>query len=148
MNTATARLYETDFYGWIQSQTDAMRAGNLASLDLDHLIEEIESMGKSQQRALESRLEILLMHLLKWQFQPALKGPSWRFTIEEQRARIARLLQKNPSLASHVQDALEEAYDFAVRLAVKDTGMEKTVFPTQCPWTFEQAMHPEFWPQG
>jgi len=148
MNTATARLYETDFYGWIQSQTDAMRAGNLASLDLNNLIEEIESMGKSQQRALESRLEILLMHLLKWQFQPALKGPSWRFTIEEQRARIARLLQKNPSLASHVQDALEEAYEFAVRLAVKDTGMEKTVFPAQCPWTFEQAMHPEFWPQG
>jgi len=104
-------------------------------------------MGKSQQRALESRLEVLLMHLLKWQFQPALKGPSWRFTIEEQRARIARLLKKNPSLKSHTLEALEDAYEFAIRLAVRETGLDPSRFPPECPWTFEQAMDPDFWPQ-
>jgi len=88
MSTETARLYETDFYGWVQNQAGALRVGNFASLDLDNLIEEIEDMGKSRQRALESRLEILLMHLLKWQFQPEMKGPSWHFTIDEQRAHV------------------------------------------------------------
>jgi len=66
MNTAIARLYDTDFYGWTRHQADSMRTRNLANLDFDNLIEEIESMGKSQQRALESRLEVLLMHLLKY----------------------------------------------------------------------------------
>jgi len=147
MSTATARLYETDFYGWVQNQAGVLRAGNFASLDLENLIEEIEDMGKSRQRALESRLEILLMHLLKWQFQPEMKGPSWHFTIDEQRERIAKLLRENPSLKRLIDSALEESYKFAVRLAVKETGLKKSTFPTQCPWTFEQAINEEFWPE-
>jgi len=147
MNTSTTRLYETDFYGWIQSQAESMRSGDLAGLDMENLIEEIESMGKSQQRALESRLEVLLAHLLKWQFQPTLQGPSWRFTIEEQRARIARLLEKNPSLKRHVPEAFEEAYGFAVRMAARETGMGSGSFPSRCPWTFGQATDPDFWPE-
>jgi len=147
MSTETARLYETDFYGWVQNQAGALRVGNFASLDLDNLIEEIEDMGKSRQRALESRLEILLMHLLKWQFQPEMKGPSWHFTIDEQRARIAKLLRENPSLKGLIDRALEESYQFAVRLAVQEIGLKKTTFPTQCPWTFEQIIDEEFWPE-
>jgi len=147
MSTAIATLYETDFYGWIQRQVAAMRSGNLANLDLENLIEEVESMGKSEKRELESRLEVLLMHLLKWQFQPEMKGPSWHFTIEEQRERIAKHLKENPSLKSRIDSVLEEAYRFAVRLAVKETGLKKTTFPAQCPWTFEQAVDNQFWPE-
>jgi len=148
MSTATSRLYETDFYGWVQNQAGVLRAGNFANLDLENLIEEIEDMGKSRQRALESRLEILLMHLLKWQFQPEMKGPSWHFTIDEQRERIAKLLRENPSLKSRIDGILHESYGFAVRLAAQETGLKKTTFPTQCPWTFEQAIDNEFWPDA
>jgi len=148
MSTATARLYETDFYGWIQHQADSMRTGNFASLDLDNLIEEIESMGKSLQRALESRLEVLLIHLIKWQFQPRLRGPSWQFTIKEQRRRIAKLLKKNPSLSSTLDEVLAEAYESAVPCASAETGLDESVFPQQCPWTFDQAMDADFWPES
>jgi len=76
MKTATARLYETDFYGWIQEQAQTLRSKNFAALDLENLLEEIEDMGKSQQHQLQSRLETLLLHLLKWQFQPTRRGTS------------------------------------------------------------------------
>jgi len=148
MSTTSARLYETDFYGWIQSQAGVLRSGNFASLDLDNLIEEIESMGKSQHRALESRLEVLVMHLLKWQFQPKRRGTSWELSIEDQRDRIAKLLKENPSLKSRVQAAFEEVYRFAVREAARETKIKKETFPSRCPWTFEQVMSPDFWPES
>jgi len=148
MSTTTAQLYETDFYGWLQHQADMLRAGNFASLDRDNLIEEIDSMGKSHQRALESRLEILLMHLLKWQFQPKLAGPSWRATIRVQRDRIDKLLRENPSLKNRLPGAFAEAYRFASGMAETETGIDQSTFPVHCPWTFEQAMHPDFWPEA
>jgi len=148
MSTAPARLYDTDFYGWAQQQADTLRSGNFAALDLDNLIEEIESMGKSQKRALTSRLEILFAHLLKWQYQPALQEPSWRFTIEEQRVRIAENLGENPSLNSQIPLCVELAYRHAKRLASRETGFEASRFPAQCPWTFDQAMDADFWPNA
>jgi len=146
MGTASARLYETDFYGWLEQQAKVLKAGSFASLDLENLIEEIESMGKSQQRALESRLEILLMHLLKWQFQASRIGPSWKYTIREQRKRIDDHLKKNPSLKARIPEALETAYGYALMGAAEETGIQESSFPTQCPWTFEQVLDPSFWP--
>jgi len=146
MSTASARLYETDFYGWIQQQANVLRAGSFAALDLDNLIEEIESMGKSHQRALESRLEILLIHLLKWQFQPDRAAPSWKYTIREQRRRIADHLKKNPSLKTRVPEAFETAYSYAIMRVSEETGLEEARFPTQCPWMFEQVLDADFWP--
>jgi len=148
MSTATALLYETDFYEWTQNQANTLRAKNFACLDLDNLIEEIEDMGKSRRRALESRLEVLLMHLLKWQFQPRLKGPSWQFTIEEQRVRIMAHLKENPSLKSKLPACMEEAYSHAKRLAARETGLDKSSFPGQCPWSFDQIMDEDFWPES
>jgi len=147
MTSASARLYETDFYGWIQQQANDLKAGSFASLDLENLIEEIESMGKSHQRALASRLEILLIHLLKWQFQPNLRTPSWRHTIREQRRRIAEHLQDNPSLKPYVPKAFQRAYSYAVMGACAETGLKEDTFPAQCPWTFEQVIDPGFWPE-
>jgi len=148
MNTSAALLYENDFYGWVQHQAHTLRTRNLSALDFENLIEEIESMGRSEQRALESRLEILLMHLLKWQFQARLQGPSWRFTIKEQRRRIAKLLKKNPSLSSTLIEVLKDAYESALLLAAEETGLEESLFPNACPWSFEQIMDESFWPQA
>jgi len=144
VSTATAQLYETDFYGWIQQQAGALRAGNFASLDLDNLTEEIESMGRSEHSELESRIELLLMHLLKWQHQPTFKAESWQLTIIEQRKRIMRHLRKNPSLKRFVAETYEESYGYAVLEAAKETGLDQSTFPAECPWTFEQAMDSDF----
>jgi len=146
MSTASARLYETDFYGWIQHQAGVLKAGNFAALDMDNLIEEIESMGKSHQRALESRLEVLLMHLLKLQFQPERKTPSWERTVKEQRRRLADHLLENPSLKPKIPEAQAKAYSYAITGASAETGIEESLFPERCPWTFEQIMNPDFWP--
>jgi len=147
MNTAAAQLYETDFYGWIQHQADSLRVRSLSNLDYDHLIEEIESMGKSLQRELTSRFEVLFSHLLKWQFQPKFKGASWELTIDEQRAKIAELLEDNPSLRSKLNDAIARGYQHGKRAATKETGIDQSTFPARCPWSFEQAIDPDFWPE-
>jgi len=146
MNTATAQLYETDFYGWIQNQADSLRIRNLSNIDYDNLIEEIESMGKSLQRELISRLEILFSHLLRWRYQPKLKGASWELTIGEQREKIVDLLSDNPSLKSKLDGCIERGYRYGKRAAMKETGIDQSTFPEQCPWTFEQVMDPAFWP--
>jgi len=124
-----------------------MRAGNFASLDLDQLIDEIESMGKSEQRELENRLEVLLMHLLKWQYQPNFRSKSWQLTIKEQRKRIIRHLAKNPSLHNFAAEIYQETYEYAVLAASRETGMDEASFAPQCPWTFGQALDADFWPQ-
>jgi len=147
MSTAAARLYETDFYGWIQNQAAALRTRSLANLDFDNLVEEIESVGKSEKRELESRLESLLMHLLKWQYQPNFRSASWQITIKDQRRRIADHLEENPSLKNFVPKSHEKIYSYAVTEAAKETGMSDSTFPSECPWTFEQAMAPDFWPE-
>jgi len=147
MNTAAAKLYETDFYGWIQNQVAALRTRSLSGLDFDNLVEEIESMGKSEKRELESRLEVLFSHLLKWQFQPEFKGTSWELTIAEQRERIVDLLSDNPSLKSKLGDCVEYGYKYAKRAAMRETGIDQATFPARCPWTFEQATNPDFWPE-
>jgi len=146
MSTPSSQLYDVDFYGWTQQQATVLKAGDFASLDLDNLIDEIESMGKSEKRALESRLEVLLAHLLKWQYQPDFRGKSWQLTIKEQRERIVKHLRENPSLKGAVPEIFIEIYRYAVFKAVKETGMDESTFPIECPWTFNQAMDASFWP--
>jgi len=148
MHTASARLYETDFYAWIQDQAATLRAGNLAGLDVENLIEEIESMGRSEKRELRSRLVVLIVHLLKWAYQPLRRGSSWQTTIGEQRRRVVMLLEDSPSLKSIAAAVYADVYELAVLEASKKTGMIAAVFPTECPWTFDQAMDDDFWPEA
>jgi len=146
MSTAAGQLYETDFYAWIQVQVAAMRAGDFAKLDMDHLIEEVEDMGKRQKQELRSRLAILFMHLLKWQYQPALQSRSWTSTIEIQRIEISEHIDENPSLKHAINEIIPKAWKIAVVKAEYETGIDKRTFPQQCPWTFEQVMDDDFWP--
>ncbi|MGB3918017.1 DUF29 domain-containing protein [Thiothrix litoralis] len=142
-----ATKYDTDFYGWAMEQADLLKHGQVGALDLENLIEEIESMGKSQANQLHNRLELLLMHLLKWQYQPNFQGSSWQRTINEQRRRIAKHISKNPSLKAKLDETYLDAYDDARNSAVLETGLNLATFPEECPWTFEQAMNAEFWPE-
>ena len=141
-----SRLYESDFYAWANEQAALLREGKLSQADIEHIAEEIESMGKGEKRELVSRLAVLLLHLLKWKFQPALRGNSWRLTIEEQRDEIEDHLGDNPSLKANLSETIKSAYRRAILGAARETGMERDVFPAVCPWSFEQMMDAEFWP--
>lgn len=143
---AVTGIYETDFYGWAMEQADLLRTRRLNEADLDNIAEEIESMGRSEKRELVNRLAVLLTHLLKWQFQPGLRGTSWQLTVSEQRDRLAEHLQDNPSLKPLLPDALRTAYRYARLMAQRETGLADTTFPPACPYSFEQATDEQFWP--
>jgi len=135
-----------DFYAWTQQQAKLLREGRFGELDLLPLVEEIEDMGNRYYDQLESRFELLFSHLLKWLYQPAYRGASWRLTIQEQRRKIPKLLRKNPGLKSSLADILADAYEDARKSAADETGLPLSTFPTQCPWLSEQALDSEFWP--
>ena len=142
-----AVAYDEDLYSWSLEQAMLLRERKFDQIDLEHIIEEIEDMSKSEKRALGSFLETLLMHLLKWQYQPAHQGRSWKFTIIEQRKRIVGHMKENPGLKSKLPDVIETAYGYAVSGAVRETGLAQETFPAQCPWTYEQFMDEDFWPE-
>ncbi|MGI9279272.1 MAG: DUF29 domain-containing protein [Endozoicomonas sp.] len=141
-------LYDTDFYSWTERQAQLIREGRLSELDLENILEEIESMGRSDYRALQSRLGILFMHLLKWEYQPEKRqtGHSWEHTIREQRKQARRILQDSPGLKGKIEAILPVAYKRAIEDAAEETGLSPSTFPQERPWSYEQAMNPEFWP--
>ena len=111
--------YERDFYAWANEQAALLRAGQLGQADIEHIAEEIASMGRTEKRELVNRLAILLSHLLKWRHQPALRGNSWRLTIEDQRDQLEDHLSDNPSLKASLSEAIKAGYrrPFSPRLA-------------------------------
>ncbi|MGB8843637.1 MAG: DUF29 domain-containing protein [Aliidongia sp.] len=139
-------LYDQDFYAWANEQAALLRAGNLSAADVEHIAEEIESMGKTEKRELVNRLTVLLLHLLKWRYQPDRRGKSWRLTIREQRLRLVLHLKDNPSLKAIIPDALRDAYAVAVVEAERETDLDEAIFPTACSWSFDQIMNADFWP--
>jgi len=139
-------LYDQDLYAWAMRSARLLRERRLEELEWDHLAEELEVMGNSELRALESRLTILLAHLLTWQCQPGRRSKSWQRTLIEQRKRIDRLLRDSPSLKPKLADALDDAYDSALRLTADETGIDETRFPAACPYTLEQALETDFYP--
>jgi hypothetical protein len=130
-------LYEQDFFRWTQSNAALLRAGCFQELDIEHLAEEIEDMGRRERNQLESRCEVLLAHLLKWKFQPERRGASWGATIALQRSKVARLLGQMPSLRACLPEALPAIYRHAVLIAVKQTRLPQDRFPATCPFTLE-----------
>lgn len=141
-------LYDRDFFAWANEQAALLRAGKLAAADIEHIAEEIESMGRGERRELVNRLIVLLLHLLKWQFQPGFRSKSWRLSIKEQRLRLASHLIDNPSLKSKLDEAIREAYRLALIEAERETGLADTTFPAECPYAFAQMMDDGFWPEA
>jgi hypothetical protein len=139
-------LYNQDFFAWANEQAALLRSGRLSEADIDHIAEEIESMGKTEKRELVHRLAVLLMHLLKWQFQPDRRSVSWQATIRVQRRALVRHMADNPSLTATLSDSIAEGYGDAVIEATGETGLLESSFPPACPWPFEQFMDEAFWP--
>lgn len=140
-------LYEQDFWLWTQAMAEALKSGNFSQLDLENLAEEVESLGRSDRRELQSRLTVLLMHLLKWQFQPEMRSGSWKGTLREQRRRILALLKDSPSLRSFLIESIDDAYKNAREQAADETGLELVTFPLNCPHTIETILDSEFLPE-
>ncbi|MDR3516456.1 MAG: DUF29 domain-containing protein [Azospirillaceae bacterium] len=148
MPESPASLYDRDFYAWANEQAALLRAGKLAAADIDHIAEEIESMGRTEKRELVSRITVLLLQLLKWQFQPGHRGGRWIATITVQRDDLSDHLRDNPSLKAKLDEAVGDAYRKAAILAVGETGLPKSTFPDRCPWSCSQITDPGFWPGG
>jgi len=138
--------YEQDFYGWTQEQARLLREGRFSELDIANVVEEIETLGRSEERELSSGIRVLLAHLLKWQYQPGYRGRSWSATIETQRDEARRVLQENPSLKPQLDDIVVEAYVRGRHDATQETVLTADVFPQSCPWSFDQAIADDFWP--
>jgi hypothetical protein len=146
--TSRRSLHDNDFYAWSLEQAALLRAGRVGEADLATIAEEIESMGKTEKRELVSRLTVLLLHLLKWESQPAGRGNSWRLSIANARDEIADLLDDNPSLKVIVDGVMTSAYRYARRKAAIETDLAEDAFPVQCSWSFARAVDEGFWPGG
>ena len=139
-------LYEQDYCLWLDTTAQLLRERQLDGLDLENLIAEIEAMGGSQRRELESRLRVLLMHLLKYRYQPSYRSNSWLCTINEQRSEIELLLKYSPSLKPYLSEVFPECYSKAQRNAAKETNLPLEVFPTESPFTQEETLSPDYLP--
>jgi len=131
---------ERDFYSWLMEQARLIREGRFDALDRDNLAEEIESLGREQFNKLVSALRVAMMHMLKWDHQPAARSRSWLLSIEEQRLEIADVLADNPGLKPRIGEAIARAYRRARIEAAKETGLDAAVFPATCPYSFDDIM--------
>ena len=143
------QLYEQDFYAWTEQMSQALQNKQYNSIDWEHLIEEIDDMGKRERRALESRIVTLIMHLLKWQIQDNARSNSWLATIKTQRLQIKKLLKEMPSLKQKLPEIISDSdtYREAVLKAQTETGLPERYFPTTCAYTTKQLLDDDFFPE-
>jgi hypothetical protein len=139
-------LYERDFYLWVEEQVRLLREGRLDELDLANLLEEVEWMGRSEKRAIKSNLIVVLIHLLKYQFQPDQRSSNWRGSIVEHRRRLRDDLKDSPSLHGYASEIFLEAYEDAREQASVESGLPLRALPKASPYTLEQTLDPEFLP--
>ena len=141
--------YDVDFFEWTQSTAELIREGRFAEVDWEHVAEEINDMGLRDRREVRSRLIVLIMHLLKWQFQPELRDrSSWRSTIVEQRSQLQLVIGDSPSLGRVPREELPMLYRAAVGRASAETGLGANRFPQSCPYTAEQILDEDFFPSA
>lgn len=140
--------YDEDIVAWSREQAAWLRAGRFELINVEHIAEEIEDVGRREKQQLASGLSVLLAHLLKWTYQPARRGSSWELTIRTQRKAIARILRLTPSLKAALRDPdfMAEVWDDAVVHAVRETGLDD--FPETNPWPLERILRPDFLPDG
>lgn len=137
-----------DFALWSAEQAELLRRGRLDRVDVENLAEEIESVGNSERYEIDSRMEVLLQHLLKWQFQPEKRKRGWKASIAEQRIRIARVIKRSPSLRDYPAENLDGSFVIARNAAITETDLPETALPEACPYTIAQILDPAFLPGG
>ncbi len=143
-----SETYLTDFNLWIDRTTQLLREERWHQIDVAHLIEEIEDLGKSERRGIVSQLTRLLLHLLKWQYQPQRRSDSWLDSITDARTQIELAIEDSPSLKNYPAEKLEESYQRARRQAAKQTNIDISVFPNACPYSLELVLAEDWLPEG
>lgn len=141
-------LYDRDFYTWCLEQARLVQQGRFAELDVANVVEELESLGKEQAHALRSSYRVLLMHLLKWRYQPERRSGSWASTVIRERANAVERLKENPGLKPRQQELVREAYRVARREAAAETGLPLSTFPETCPFPIAKALDEDWWPEA
>lgn len=139
-------LYDSDYFLWSEHEAALLRQGKLTLLDVENLAEEIESLGKSDRRAVMSQVQRLLVHLLKWQFQPGRRSASWEKSIRSARRSVSRILEDSPSLQDAMAARLGIEYNLARRDAARETGLPASAFPALCPYSDAQILDEGFLP--
>jgi hypothetical protein len=145
--TTKTNLYEQDFYLWIEATAQQLKAGNFTEIDIENLIEEIESIGRSEKRGLESNLVVLFMHLLKYKYQPEKRSKSRLSTIFEHRRRINKQFHDSPSLKKYFVDTFTECYQDARKQASIETGLDLDIFPVESPFNTDECLNQDFLPE-
>lgn len=145
--TNRSNLYEQDYYLWLETTVNKIRSHNFDSVDWENLLEELESLGRSERNALKSRLAVLLLHLLKYQYQPSHRSNSWLCTINEQRRQIEFVLEDSPSLKSYLTEIFAKCYQVARRDAASETGLPANTFPDESPFSLEETLNPDLLPE-
>lgn len=145
MNT-THPKYEKDVYGWATHTAELLRKKKMSEVDFDNIIEEMEALGRSEKHELINRLALVITHLLKWQYQSEKRTRSWELTIKEQRRQVKIHFSDNPSLKAKLDEILENAYFIARLKAEKETSIDESSFPEECPYTFEEITSDVFYP--
>lgn len=143
----TETLYEQDYYLWLEKTASLLRDGRLSELDIPNLIEEISDMGRSEKRAVESNLVVILMHLLKYKYQPKKRSNSWKSTTREHRRRLRKAFQDSPSLKPYFGEVFDECYQDARLQAADETGLPLEIFPLESSFTPEEALNPDYLPE-
>ena len=144
--SANLHNYENDHDAWALNQAALLRAGQLNALDIEHIADELEELMGNNRRELHRRFRVLIGHLLKWQFQPGHRSPSWRSTMRTQRDDIEDIIAENPSLKRLIPEKIASAYPKAVALAIDETGLPKATFPAVCPYSEAEILNADFWP--
>lgn len=135
--------YDMDFFKWTEKQASLLKKQEFSRLDIANLIEEIESLGRMEKRTLQSYLELLLMHMLKVEFQPEKHTKSWDLSIRNSRQKFKQVLAENPSLKPKLKEILEYAYKSARLDAAQETELEENIFPEKCPWSIQKILFEE-----
>ena len=140
--------YNEDTYGWALHTSELLKEGKMDQVDIENIVEEIEALGRSERRTLISHLIILLQHLLKWRYQRERRTRSWLLTIKEQRMEVLDVLDCNPSLKNKetLEESVKAAYKRAIVRASRETELDTSAFPQDCPYTFDEIMNDSFYP--
>jgi hypothetical protein len=138
---------DQDLYGWAVQTAQLLKDKKMNEVNFDEIVEELESLGRSEKHELINRLSLVMAHLLKWQFQPNMRGHSWRYTIREQRDQAKIHWEDNPGLKGKLNEIMMKAYKVAVSKATKETGLDEKTFPQDCPYTLDQLMDETFYPE-
>ena len=139
-------LYEADFLQWIETTVEQLKAQDYANVDWENLVDEIETMGRSERSSLKSNLVVVLMHLLKWQYQSERRSNSWKGSIAEHRRRIRNELKDSSSLKPYLEEIFDECYVDAVEQAIAETDLPAETFPISCPYTVSATLDSSYLP--